>query len=64
MASTQAGQTETECSQFTLSGRHLEEFRPLIPPCAPAMQQPCKLKDEKSGGMWEEGLRSEGGGGQ
>lgn len=36
---------------------------PLIPPCAPALQQPCKLKDEKSGGMWEEGLRSEGRGG-
>lgn len=53
-----------ECSQFTLSGRHLEEVRPLIPLCAPAMQQRCKLKDEKSGSVWEEGVGSEGRGGE
>lgn len=39
-----------DCSQFTLSGWHLEVVRPIITPCAPAMQQYYELKNERSGG--------------
>lgn len=46
---------DLDCSQFTLAGWRLEEVHPLFTPCTPAMQQSYELKNEKSGGVWEEG---------
>lgn len=51
---------DLDCSQFTLSGWRLEVVHPLFTPCAPATQQCYELKNEKSGGVWEKGLGSEG----
>lgn len=60
-ASTWVSQDKT-CSQFTLSGRRLEEDRPLSPSCAPAMQQCYKLKNERHGdvGVGSEGRQRQG----
>lgn len=38
-----------------------KRFAHLSLPCAPAMQQCYRLRDETSGGVWEEGLGDEEG---
>lgn len=54
------GQTKTWIAHNSLSGGVWRRFAHLSPlPCAPAVQQYYKLKNEKSGGVWGGGGSSE-----